>query len=743
MADDESTASRPPRADDPTTPDSGVPAPTPGRRSTRPAPDTDTDLAPASGRPPAEPTRKVPRLDDVGVPTPAGPSPRPPEPVHRSAAGHTGPPPPTGPAAGQGVPLADPEADYPQPPPIRRSTGPNGYPPTPDLHSAGGRTGTVTDRFAAVPGPAPAAGNAGGNVPAVDHAVIDRLDYGEHHDHGDLDDDDVEDAEFDVLGHESILGPIEQFDVENAAPYDDHDDEHRPALTGPRLAAFGAVLLLIIGGIAFLSRSGSDDDGSAIPSVDVLARATVQIVGLDRSGQPLCSGSGTLVSSDGMILTNAHVVSRDSVCDFDSLGIAMTSDAGRPPDLLYGAELLALDTELDLAVLTVGAPLNDGVTGLSSFPAMSLGDSDDLHIGDDLRILGYPEIGGETITFTNGSVSGFTAQAGIGDRALIKTDATIAGGNSGGAAIDTGGRLIGIPTKARASESGPAVDCRPLADTNNDGQVDANDNCVPIGGFLNGLRPINLAKPLIEAAASATPQPLEPVRPEIVVDLDAVRISRPRFSLGESENAPVEVVRSAEGGIEELCLFVDWEGIPDGAEWDGLWYHDMELVDDFSLVRQTWDFGSVGNNFWMCAIDGDDGLEPGLYELGFFLAGELVFAEGIVLTDEPTPVFTTTWENTTEVDICGLAINPIGSGPAGLNELEPGVVIGPGQSVGIDLPAGEAVVEASDCSGEVVADSGGAALVIVEDRIYFIESPKPGSEGQPGEGSESEIEVED
>ncbi|MEL7157580.1 MAG: hypothetical protein AAFN30_13385, partial [Actinomycetota bacterium] len=338
------------------------------------------------------------------------------------------------------------------------------------------------------------------------------------------------------------------------------------------------------------------------------------------------------------------------------------------------------------------------------------------------------------------SISGFTAQAGIGDRALIKTDATIAGGNSGGAAVDTGGRLIGIPTKARASESGPAVDCRPLADTNADGQVDEDDNCVPIGGFLNGLRPINLAKPLIEAAAAATPQPLEAVRPDVEVDLDGVRISRPRFSLGESDNAPVEVVRSAIGGIEELCLFVDWEGIPDGAEWDGLWYHDKELVDDFSLVRQTWDFGAVGNNFWMCAIDGDDGLEPGLYELGFFLAGELVFAEGIVLTTETVPVFATTWENTTEVDICGLAINPLGSGPAGLNELEPGVVVAPGQSVTIDLAAGEAVVEAYDCDGDVVADSGGGALEIVEDRIYFIEAPDP--DRAPGDDSESEIDSE-
>ena len=62
-----------------------------------------------------------------------------------------------------------------------------------------------------------------------------------------------------------------------------------------------------------------------------------------------------------------------------------------------------------------------------------LGDSDALHLGDDILILGYPGIGGETITLTRGEVSGFhLCKRGYGNRAFIKTSATIAGGNSGG-----------------------------------------------------------------------------------------------------------------------------------------------------------------------------------------------------------------------------------------------------------------------------------------------------------------------
>ena len=495
----------------------------------------------------------------------------------------------------------------------------------------------------------------------------------------------------------------------------------------------GLVLVTIIGGIALLSRLRSDTSsetaifgspGVAIvnPTVNEMAQATVQILGLDNDDAPLCAGSGTFVSVDGLILTNAHVVSRDAICDFESIGIAVTSDSGRPPQLLYRAELLRVDTEADLAVLRVTSAIDPGVELPAAFPSLALGDSDTLTIGDNVRILGYPEIGGDTITFTNGSVSGFTSQVGIGDRALIKTDATIAGGNSGGAAVDSNGLLIGIPTKARASENGPAVDCRPLADTNGDGDVDNQDNCVPIGGFLNGIRPVNLARDLIEEAKSAAPLPIES-RPKVAVDQSKIKISSPRFSLGEADNNPVSVIITSPGGINELCLFVDWAGIPNGAEWDAIWYLDKEPVPDVSLVQQVWEFGEEGANLWLCALDDQDGLRPGLYELGFFVAGELVFGEGIVLTDGPVELFETSWENATEIDICSLAINPEGSGPAGLSVLPPGQIIAPGETFTIELAAGEIVAEAKDCDGNPIADSGGP-IDIVEDRTFNILLPE-------------------
>jgi S1-C subfamily serine protease len=129
-----------------------------------------------------------------------------------------------------------------------------------------------------------------------------------------------------------------------------------------------------------------------------------------------------------------------------------------------------------------------------------LGDSDQLQLGDPLTILGYPGIGGETITLTSGNVGGFTAQRDYGDHAYIKTSATISGGTSGGIVLNELGQMVAIPTQLGSGEEENVVDCRVITDTNGDGNVNEFDACVPVGGFINALRPINLAIEMIETA---------------------------------------------------------------------------------------------------------------------------------------------------------------------------------------------------------------------------------------------------
>ena len=286
---------------------------------------------------------------------------------------------------------------------------------------------------------------------------------------------------------------------------------------------------------------------TATPTAEAVPfRAVVQIVALDADGQPLWTGSGTLVDADGLILTNAHIVlpGPGETPPADLL-VLMTQQEDRPPTPRFYAQVLQADPDLDLAVLRIvrdldGNPVDPASLGL---PTISLGDADALRLGDELVILGYPGIGGNTITLTKGEVAGFTGEEPYGPRAFIKTTATLAGGNSGGAALDAHGRLVAVPTLLGAgSKVDEVVDCRVLVDTNHDGVVDDEDACVPIGGFINALRPVNLAEPLLAAArrgevAIPTPQPT-PTAARSALD-DIWRHPGPVLAR-EPFNAPVE-----------------------------------------------------------------------------------------------------------------------------------------------------------------------------------------------------------
>ncbi len=238
-------------------------------------------------------------------------------------------------------------------------------------------------------------------------------------------------------------------------------------------------------------------------------RAVVQIVAeTETEGgnlRPVWSGSGTIVDPRGFILTNAHVALPEpgSGEQVDALEILVTEAEDQPPVPKYFAEVVQADPQLDLAVLRITTDLDGNpVDALHlDLPYARLGDSSKLHLGEPIVILGYPGIGGNTITLTSGEVSGFTAEKPYGRRAFIKTSAAIAGGNSGGMAVNAAGELVAIPTQlGSGSDNSEVVDCRYLADTNGDGVIDEDDDCVPTGGFINALRPINLAKPLIAAA---------------------------------------------------------------------------------------------------------------------------------------------------------------------------------------------------------------------------------------------------
>ncbi len=149
-------------------------------------------------------------------------------------------------------------------------------------------------------------------------------------------------------------------------------------------------------------------------------------------------GSGVIVASDGLVVTNNHVIE-----DADEIRVVLND--GRE----FAAKVVAQEEEMDLSLLrmeTKGAKL----------PTLAFRDSDDLEVGDLVLAIGNPFGVGQTVT--SGIVSGLArTRTGINDFGFfIQTDAAINPGNSGGALVTTDGRLVGINT-AIFSKTGGSV----------------------------------------------------------------------------------------------------------------------------------------------------------------------------------------------------------------------------------------------------------------------------------------------
>ena len=347
-------------------------------------------------------------------------------------------------------------------------------------------------------------------------------------------------------------------------------------------------------------------------------------------------GSGTIISPDGLILTNCHVADpllfgmpAEQVPDIDYLGVSLTIRSDQPPQPAYLAEVVAADPILDLAVIRVAWELDRSAVNADdlNLPWVEMGDSDGVEVGDELNIFGYPGIGGETITFTKGVVAGFSLDSAIDGRAWIKTDATIAGGNSGGTGVDEQGHLVGVPTRAGAGGGADYVDCRPLADTNGDGRIDDYDTCIPIGGFINALRPVKLAQPLIEAARngleydppSGKTDPSPPTGQPVFYNL--------MFSPGVSGfNQPTSVVTSLPSGATSLYLFFDYDNMAPGMILEMTVSIDGQAYPDWGLPAGPWG-GDEEGTWWIGWSDA--AFADGRYELVLLVDGEELASEEI------------------------------------------------------------------------------------------------------------------
>jgi len=155
----------------------------------------------------------------------------------------------------------------------------------------------------------------------------------------------------------------------------------------------------------------------------------------DRGGQPQAGlGSGVIISADGYILTNNHVVE-----GADEIEVVL-QDSRRARGKVIGT-----DPDTDLAILKIT---------LDRLPVITLGNSDALQVGDQVLAIGNPFGVGQTVT--SGIVSALGRnQLGINTfENFIQTDAAINPGNSGGALVDVSGNLMGINTAIYSRSGG-------------------------------------------------------------------------------------------------------------------------------------------------------------------------------------------------------------------------------------------------------------------------------------------------
>jgi putative serine protease PepD len=245
------------------------------------------------------------------------------------------------------------------------------------------------------------------------------------------------------------------------------------------LAAVGLTLASATGG-ALVALALDDNDGApAVTSLDTrpaangdrsapdepLSQAAAavlpSVVSITfRSAQLSGSGSGIVISEDGQILTNNHVVAAAA----DGGDLTVTFSDGTTAD----ASIVGRDPATDLAVIQA-----DGVSGLT--PA-TFGNSDDLHVGDTVLAIGSPlgldgSVSAGIVSALNRSITlqGDQEQSPFGGRQqpgqtavidAIQTDAAINPGNSGGALVNADGQVVGVNTaiaslaQGTTSESG-------------------------------------------------------------------------------------------------------------------------------------------------------------------------------------------------------------------------------------------------------------------------------------------------
>lgn len=187
----------------------------------------------------------------------------------------------------------------------------------------------------------------------------------------------------------------------------------------------------------------ADEDFSKMnPTVKIMSH---RYLGIDQLVH-FSSGSGTVISEDGLLLSNYHVIfDEDEFLPFDSFAICITFDVASEPVCRYTAKWIWHDKDMDIALLQIDDVDIHG-NDLPKLEYLDYKNSATPKEKDEVEVIGYPGSGGETITLTKGQISGFDT---YNNFKYFKTDTDFDHGSSGGTVLDKNGNFIGIPTYIR------------------------------------------------------------------------------------------------------------------------------------------------------------------------------------------------------------------------------------------------------------------------------------------------------
>jgi serine protease Do len=329
-------------------------------------------------------------------------------------------------------------------------------------------------------------------------------------------------------------------------------------------------------------------------AVSTALRSTVQVIVPDNDFEMFSLGSGTVMNTNGLILTNNHVVEGESsngLMNEDSIAfIAVTpADLRGEAVIKYFGVIAKTDPDIDLALVQIMGLVDDPDAPLPEnlgLPAIEIGNSDDLMIGDEINMFGFPGLGGNTPTYTKGTVAGFLDEDRNGIYEWIKTDAELNHGNSGGLSTDELGRFVGVPTAGNTDEMGKI------------GLVRSGNIALD---FVNSYFPTNQGN-----------------GPSVTNVQFAEVINRQGQAIDPNTQFP--------SGITDIYATFDYNNFEDGGELSYVWYaNGLETARD----SFEWDGGASGSN-WV-SVYSDTGLEDGFTELELFFDGTPVYRGGVMV----------------------------------------------------------------------------------------------------------------